>query len=136
MDIAAIRAGLAAAVVNSISGMQTMPTVPDRIDPPTFSAGEVEIDYNQTSSVGGLTVLLCKGRLYSSRADVAAGQANLDGYLAPTGALSIKAAIEADKTLGGACRTLHVERAHGYGRYEVGGVDYYGIQLDVRVWAI
>lgn len=135
MDIAAIRAGLATAV-GTIPGVQVLPIVPDQVEPPAFSAGEVEIDYNQTFSTGGLTVLLCKGRLYSSRADNTAGQTNLDAYLAPTGALSIKAAIEADKTLGGVCRTLRVERLHGYGMYQVGGVDYYGAQFDVRIWAI
>jgi hypothetical protein len=35
----------------------------------------------------------------------------LDAYLAPSGSQSVKAAIEADKTLGGACSSLIVTDA-------------------------
>jgi len=138
MDIAAIRAAVAAAVGSAMSDVQTFGVVPDRIEAPAFSAGEVEIDYDKTFGPGGtgLQELVCKGRIYASRADVTAGQANLDAYLARTGSRSVKAAVEADRTLGGVCRTLRVERVHGYGRYEVGGVDYYGAQFDIRIWAL
>jgi hypothetical protein len=137
MDIAAIRAALAAAV-GTISGIQTFAYVPDQVVAPAFAAGEVELDYNRTFKGGGagLTELLCKGRLYASRVDPAAGQVSLDSYLAPSGAASIKAAIEADLTLGGTCRTLLVERVHAYGQYTIGADEYYGAQFDVRVWAL
>lgn len=135
MDVTAIRTNIATAV-GAISGIQTWPFLPDQLLAPAFAAGEVEITYNRTFSVGGLTELLVKGRLYAGRSDPKTGQNSLDSYLAPTGALSIKAAIEADKTLAGACRTLLVERVHAYGQYMVGADEYYGAQFDVRVWAI
>lgn len=137
MDIAAIRLGLATAV-GTIAGVQTQQVVPDSITPPAWSSGEVEIDFNRTFGAGGtgLHEILCKGRLYVSRADATAGQINLDAYLAVTGAKSVKAAIEADLTLGGVCRTLRVERMHGYGQYTVGADEYLGAQFDIRIWAI
>lgn len=137
MDIAAIRAALAAAV-SAISGMQTWPDIPGAITAPAFAAGEVTIEYDKAfrGGGGGLVELVVKGRLYAAAADVAGGQKTLDGYLATTGPLSVKAAIEADLTLGGTTRTLHVERVHSYALYTVGGIDYYGAQYDVRVWAL
>jgi hypothetical protein len=137
VDIPAIRKALADAV-GTIAGVQTFAVVPDQIVAPAFGAGEVEIDYDQAFRGGnaGLSVILCKGRLYAARAQGAPGQTNLDGYLASSGSQSVKAAIEVDKTLGGACATLRVENVRGYGTYQVGGVDYYGAEFDVRVWAV
>jgi hypothetical protein len=136
MDIAAIRAGLANSC-NTISGLQIWPELPGSIVAPAWAAGEVEIDYDKTFRGGaaGLTELVVKGRLYAATSDTPSGQASLDSYLAPSGPRSIKAAIETDLTLGGTCKTLHVERVHGYAIYAVGGTDYYGAQYEVRVWA-
>jgi hypothetical protein len=135
-DIAAIRAGMANAV-KAIAGMQTWPNIPGSIVAPAFASGEVEIDYDKTFRGGaaGLAELVVKGRLYAGTADTPAGQAALDSYLAPSGLLSVKAAIEADLTLGGTCKTLRVERVHSYAIYNVGGTEYYGAQFEVRVWA-
>jgi hypothetical protein len=138
MDIAAIRTAMANAV-GAIAGMQHWPIVPGSIVAPAFAAGEVTIDYDRTFKGGqaaGLTEMLVKGRLYAATADTPTGQATLDSFLTPSGALSVKAAIEADLTLAGTVRTLRVERVHGYAVYSVGGTDYYGAQFDVRVWAL
>lgn len=45
-------------------------------------------------------------------------QTTLDKFLNPSGALSVKAAIEADKTLGGIVQDVHVARATGYRQYD------------------
>lgn len=138
MDIKAIRAALANAC-SGISGLQCCPDIPGQIIAPAWVAGEVTIDYDRTFKGGqaaGLTEMLVKGRLYASTADTPSGQANLDSFLTPSGATSIKAAVEADLTLAGTVRTLRVERVHGYALYTVAGTDYYGAQYDVRVWAL
>lgn len=134
MDLAAIRKNMATAV-SGIAGLQALPSLVGAIVAPTWISGEPqEIRYHQTFSTGGLNEILLVGRIYASRADDLAGQQRLDGFLSPTGATSIPAAIEADLTLAGACRTLVVERAHSYGMWTVGGVDYYGAHLDIRIW--
>ena len=52
-------------------------------------------------------VLIVLGRM-----DERAAQGRLDAYVAPSGAQSVKAALEADPTLGGACQTLRVTDAN------------------------
>jgi len=138
MDVAAIRAALGAAC-SGITGLQTWPDIPGQIVAPAWVPGEVTIDYDRTFRGGqaaGLTEMVVKGRLYASRADTPGGQSTLDGFLTPSGAKSVKAAIEADLTLAGTVRTLRVERVHSYAVYTVAGTDYYGAQYDVRVWAL
>ena len=55
-------------------------------------------------------------------------------FLRPSGPGSIKAALEADRTLGGLVDALVVAKRFGYGVYDVGGIDYLGARFTVRVW--
>lgn len=133
MDVQAIQQGLANAADN-ITGLMAFPSLPDSIEPPVFAPIELEIEYHQ--SFGGLTQILFTCGVYVSRGDSTTGRAALVGYLAPSGSGSILAALEADKTLGGAAGTLVVERVRGaYRLYTIGGTDYLGANFDVRVWA-
>jgi hypothetical protein len=61
-----------------------------------------------------------------------AGQAKLDGYLASTGSTSVKAAIEADKTLSGAVQTLRVTTATA-GSVQVASIDYLAYRYVVEL---
>ncbi len=133
MDVSAIRQALATAA-DTITGLTCYGYSPDSADVPALVMDEVELDYNRT--MRGLVEAVYTVRLYVSRADDRAGQATLDAYLAPTGSTSVKAALESDKTLGGRVSTIRVERAKGYGRYELGTNHYYGAELDVRVWGV
>lgn len=135
MDVAGIRQGIANAAA-TIPGLRGIPYLQDSIEPPAFVSGEVTLDFDKTfrRGVAGLVEGLFLGRLYVSRTSDRSGQEKLDGYLLPTGDLSVMAAIEADRTLGGTCKTLHVERVHGYGIYDVGGQSLLGAQFDIRVW--
>jgi hypothetical protein len=133
VDIDAVQRGLAAAAA-TIAGLTALPTLPDAIDPPTFATVEIEVDYHLTFGNGlGGTLFTCG--IFTSRGDTEAGRAALAGYISPTGTNSLRAAIEADKKLGGACKQLVAERARGAGRlYTIAGVDYLGAMIDVRVW--
>lgn len=131
-SLSAVRTGLAAAAAE-IDGLRTSATVPDKIEPPTFVVGDVAQQFDQTMS-RGLDEILVSARLYVSRADDRSGQNKLDAYLAGEGASSMKAAIEADPTLGGACDTLRLESQQGYGQYEIAGVAYFGAEFTIRVW--
>jgi hypothetical protein len=82
----------------------------------------------------GLVEGVFTGRLYVCRSDDRSGHERLDRYMSESGLLSVKAAIETDTTLGGACKALIVERMHAYGLYAVSSVDYFGAHFDVRVW--
>jgi len=65
-----------------------------------------------------------------SRMNERGAQDKLDGYLAGTGAGSLKAAIEADRTLAGALATLRVIRAAPI-TIEVAGVTFFAYQYEV-----
>lgn len=134
MDVEAIQVGLATAA-KTVSGLNAQPSLPDAINPPLFAVTEFEHDYNQTFAGGsfGMVETLFTCGLFVSRGDTPTGRAALATFTNPT---SVPAALQADRTLGGACRTLIVERLRGSGRlYTIGGTDYLGAMFDVRVWS-
>ena len=68
-------------------------------------------------------------------ADQQGAQVLLDGYLNPSGATSVKAAIEADSTLGGKAFDLRVQSASNYGTFIVNDVAFLGAEFSVQVFA-
>lgn len=103
---------------------------------PSFEVGEFDIAYDKTfgGSAQRLSEVLVTCRVYTSRADDRSGHALLKQLLGASGPGSIKAALEADRTLGGLVESLRVERVRGYGVYEVSSTNYYGARFDVRIW--
>ncbi|MGW4476805.1 hypothetical protein ACWENQ_44740 [Nonomuraea sp. NPDC004354] len=138
MDIGLIREGLAAAVKAGIPSLNCFGYCPDSVPEPTFYAGEVEIDFDRAYG-RGMDEARVTCRLLVSRADDRSGQAALDRYLAGSGPLSVKAAIEAARgapgelALGGLCDDLHLTRVQGYRMYQVGEVQFYGAEMILRV---
>lgn len=132
MDISAVRQGLADNAA-TIAGLATYGYVPDSIIAPTFFAGEVDITYDAAYARGMDDIRVTCKILAAPATEVQTGQQRLDGYLKGAGPTSLKAAIESDDTLGGACDDLRVERVQGYRLYELGGVTYIGAELIVRV---
>jgi len=132
--IATIRDELRLAL-DAIDGLRVQDVVVDSIAPPVAVIGfpdRIEFDVTMRR---GADRLLIPVRLYVGRASDRAAQDKLDAYLAPSGVFSIKAAIEDDPTLGGACQTLRVTEASGYGVYDVAGIPYLGVQFVVEVIA-
>src|SRR5690349_21648793 len=109
MDVEAIHEGLATAA-GTISGLRAFASLPGAINPPVFAPTEFTQEYHQTfSPAGGMTKLEFSCGVFTSEGDNDAGRKSLVGYLAETGSSSLLAAIEADKTLGGVCKTLNVK---------------------------
>lgn len=135
MEIKDIRAALAAACRTVVDGtgaaLEASAFIADSIDPPfaypVDSGGTFDV------SMDGLADATVTLRVLTSRSEDQAGQELLDDFLASTGETSIKAAVEADPTLGGECSDLHVSGWSGYQLYEVAGTDYYGAELTVEV---
>lgn len=132
MDITAVFEGLAAAAA-TVKGLRCHAFMPDAIVPPTFYIVEAEIQYDQAFARGmdDYNPITC--RVLSSRATDRGGQQKLQAYMKGAGPLSVKAALEADRTLGGVCDSLHVTGVRGFGQYEHGGTDYVGADWMVRV---
>lgn len=139
MDIDGIMAGLGAAVdgllaYDGSTKLRGYAALPDAIEPPTFATAEFELGYHGTFTGRGLVDLVFTCGLFVAN-DKTWGRQMLSGYLNPESSSSVAKAIEVDKTLGGVCKQLVVVRARGaYRLYEVGGTDYLGAMIDVRVW--
>jgi hypothetical protein len=116
--LAEIRAGLEVRLA-TIAGVQTSAYMLDSPMPPTLQVmGPDEVSYDLAMARGlDLWRLIVQG-FVGSPMDQGA-QVNLDEWLAPAGAKSVKAAIEADGTLGGKIQGLHVEKASGYRLYQL-----------------
>lgn len=131
-DVAAVRAGLRDRLA-TITSLNVNRSPLDAINPPTAIVGEIKVVFDKTFG-RGTDELEAKVRVYASRADVDAGIDLLDGFLDGSGPTSVKAAIEADRTLGGSADTLRVEEADAYGAYDVGGTTYLGVEFTIRIW--
>lgn len=131
--IAEIRAALATAM-GAIPGLSARPYTKDIADVPVAMVGGPEIEYDKTFGRGHDDYTIPVMVLCSKVSDEDS-QARLDSYLDPFGSSSIKAAIEADSTLGGVVEDLRVVSTSDYGVHEVGGVHYLAGLLMVHVMA-
>jgi hypothetical protein len=119
----------------TISGMRCLDTVPDSVNIPTNGAvaivGMLDLTYDFTLNRGfdsaTCSILVVVGRMSES-----AAQDRLDAYLASDGSSSVKAAIEADKTLSGAVQTLRVTQATS-GMITVANIDYLSYRYEVTL---
>ncbi len=136
-DITAVRTALAAAA-GTITGppalrVQHWPVV-GTISTPAFAVHDMITDFDLAMGRGADDWLF-ECRLYAANlGDGRTASDLLDRFLAPKSAMSIKTAIEVDRTLGGNCSALRVERIHGYAVYTVGADSYLGARFDVRVY--
>lgn len=107
--IADLRTGLGNNL-RTIPGLRVYELIPDN---PSFPAAVISLDrvaYDSTMARGAdeITFIVT---IVVGRADDRSAQTRLDTYLAGSGAQSVKTAIEADVTLGGAAMTCRVEEA-------------------------
>lgn len=128
-----IRDGLAARLT-TIPGLRVTAWAPDRISAPAASVEPTGITFDESFGRGH-DELRFTVRLYASRADDRSGQARLDAYLTGAGPTSVKAAIEADRSLGGSAITCRVVEVVNYGVYDVADVPHFGAEFNVIVWA-
>lgn len=124
-----IRDGLADRMA-TISGLRVSSYVPDAPRPPIAIVLPQRIEFDLNAQRGADTFFL-RVMLLVSRADDRASQSNLDAYIVGEG--SIKAAIEADRTLGGAADTCRVTSLDNYNYVPVGDTLYLGADFNVEV---
>jgi len=133
--LTSIRDGLKANL-ETISGLTAYEYVPDWIEPPIALVAPINsLNYDSTMARGADTYEI-PVIVYISRVDAQLSQDAVDGYLASSGAISVKAAIESDPTLGGAAMSVRVVSATDYGEYEVTqGTSFLGVTFNVEVIA-
>lgn len=126
-------AAAAAATSEPALTMTTYDWVPSDVEAPCIYPADWGIDWDRTMGRGTdeyeVTLhLLC------ARIDDREGQRMLAGYMKGAGPSSVKAAIEADRTLGGAVDTLRVARSVGPRKYDIGEASYAGADITVRLF--
>jgi hypothetical protein len=120
--------------LDTISGLKTWDFATDN---PVFPAAFPllpEFTYRDTMKRGTYTIRFRVALLVGAGIS-RAGQRTLAAYASQTGDKSVRAAIEADKTLGGLVEDCFVESFDPTGLQQVGFSDYYGGTFTVPVFA-
>lgn len=131
--VGALRTALAANLA-AISGLRTSAFIPDNPTPPMAVVVPQTIDYDLSFGRGHDTYnfdIVVIGHRMSERQ----AQSNLDAYCNPTGALSVKTALESDRTLGGAAYSLQVTGMSSYTALPLGETTYLAATFTVVVIA-
>jgi hypothetical protein len=127
----AVREGLKLNL-EEISGLRVYDIVPDTIVPPCAIIGQLDLTFD-TNNARGLDTANVDVMVVVQRFSERSGQNLLDKLLAGSGESSVKAAIEADRTLGGAVDTLRVTSAQS-GVYQSADVEYLSYRYQVTVF--
>ena len=118
----------------TVSGLRTSATLPDQPTPPQAVVYPERVIYDTAMGRGSdeytFVVIVIVGRIAERSA-----QTSLDAYCNPSGATSIKAAIEGDQTLGGNALDCRVTEMRGQGSLTVGDTTYLTAEFLVTVIA-
>ena len=116
----------------TITGLRTFSYQPEQENPPFAYPQINRIDYHRAYSGGDVimdwTIYVVVGRWLDRTA-----HASLDDYLSYSGSKSVRAAIEADPTLGGVCSTLIVRSGADITSLDANGAQFLVIQMQVEV---
>lgn len=130
-----IRTGLVNAL-SSIAGLNTYSAEPGQVTPPAAVIVTPTIEYHRSFNAEGAL------RQYDFKIYVMVAQGlfdeaayTLDTYADPTSPTSVRAAVEADPTLGGVCDSLIVTMFRPLNAEEVASLQYWGGTFDVTVYA-
>lgn len=131
--LAELRSGLATRLA-TITGLRTSATIPDQPNPPQAIVMPDRITYDTALGRGSdeytFVVMVIVGRVAERTA-----QTSLDSYCNPSGATSIKAAVEGDPTLGGKALDCRVTEMRGQSSLAIGDITYVTAEFVVSVIA-
>lgn len=116
----------------TISGLRAYDLIPDTVTPPAAVVGQLDFTFD-IDNARGLDQAQVDVLVIVQRFSERSGQDLLDLYLSGSGNSSIKAAIEGDRTLGGAVNTLRVTAAEA-GTYESQGVEFLSYRYRITIW--
>ena len=131
--VSQIKAGLAANLA-TVSGLRAYAYQPDNVNTPFAWPLLDSIQYNGAMG-GGLITHRFTISVVVGRSAERTAQTLLDGYLSYAGAISIRQAIESDRTLGGVVQDLIVESASNISTLEANDAIYLAIDFVVTVYA-
>lgn len=120
--------------LQTITGLRVYNYQPEQLNPPVAYPSLNSVTYHKAFG-GGLvemnwTILVIVGR-YLDRV----AHETLDGYLSYSGATSVRAAIEGDKTLGGVADTLILSDSTDISSLSSNDAEFLQIELSLTVHA-
>ena len=128
-----LRTGLATRLA-TITGLRSSATIPDNPQPPVAVVMPARITYDTAFGRGSdeyvFTITLIVGRVNDRTS-----QTNLDAYCTSSGSTSVKAAIEADRSLGGKALDCRVTEMTSQGSLAIGDVTFHTAEFNVSVIA-
>lgn len=126
-----IREGLATNLA-TISGLRTANYLPAVVNPPVAVVSPDGIEYHKAFANGfntyNFTITVIVGQ-----ADSRTAQSLIDAYCSPSGASSIKSAIESNRTLSGQVYDLMVSDMRNYGSTTIGETTYLAAEFSCAV---
>jgi len=132
--ISQVKDGLKARI-QTISGLRAFDYQPDHVNAPFAFPTLDTITYHQTGMGTGGVVMNFTVTLIVNRAVERTAQDQLDQYMSWDGAQSLRAAIEADRTLGGVCDDLIVTNAENLTNIDANDTLYLAVDFKVTVYA-
>ncbi len=130
MIVSTVRTALKTAIAPVVG--RVFDYVPDQVPTPCAVVGNLTLIFDEAQN-RGLDLAQVDILIIVSRMNERGAQDKLDGYLAGTGAGSIKAALTTNMTLGGAVSTLRVVRAAPI-TIEVAGVTFFAYQYELEIF--
>ena len=121
--------------IETISGLRAFDYQPDQVNPPFAFPTLDEIRYHQTGMGSGGVVMDFTVTVVVYRQSERVAQDELDKYTAFSGAQSVRAAIEADRTLGGVCDDLIVGSSSNFTNLDANDTTYLTMDFKVTVYA-
>jgi hypothetical protein len=129
-----VKNGLKTAI-QSVPGLRAFDYQPDQVNPPFAWPTLDEIRFHQTGMATGGVVMDFTVTIVVNRASERTAQDALDQYTAWSGAQSLRAAIESDRTLGGVCDDLIVTSAGNFTNIDANDTLYLTMDFKVTVYA-
>lgn len=120
--------------LRTIDGLRAYDRPADITAPPAAFVLLETVDYQNAFALGDPRLTFTVTVVVARTSDRAAYD-RLSDFLAPTGAKSIRAAIEADRSLGGVCQTLIVQTAENVRMISQGDADYLAADVSLLVHA-
>lgn len=133
MSIATIRDGLATNL-QTITGLRATAEVTDNPTPPIAIVQLNRVDYDNAFNKG-LTIYNFVISVVVGRASERTAQDRLNTFATPSGASSIKLAVQSDRTLGGSAYDVRVSEMQNIGAVLLGGENYLAADFAVQVYA-
>lgn len=137
-SLTSLRRGLKSAL-NTIDGLNVYETVPNSPQMPAAVLELVGTEHDQTlgsNSTHDLAIYRFEAVLAVSMAGgIPNAQTQMDTYVVGTGSKSIRAALAADRTLGGACHSLFFGAWNRPSDEDMAGQSYYVQRLPIEIWS-